>query len=78
MNFVRVNNPTIDELLNNGRTISDLDQRRAAYSELLKVLIEVVPSIPVYFEVSAIAANAELKGIMPDPTTEYRYVNFSW
>jgi hypothetical protein len=39
--------------------------------ELLKVLTSrAIRS--VYFEVSAIAANAELKGIVPDPTTEYR------
>lgn len=78
MNFTRINDPVIEEYLDLGRNINDVDQRREAYSNLLKALIDIVPAVPVYFEVSAIAANAELKGIVPDPTTEYRYVNFYW
>ncbi len=78
MNYVRAGQAAIDELLEMGRSTADAATRQEYYTDLLELLIEEVPAVPIFFEQSSLACDADLTGITPNPTTEYKYVEFSW
>ena len=50
MNYMRYNNPKIDELLDAGRASTDDNQRKTYYKEIMSTLLEDSPYIYLYHE----------------------------
>ena len=47
-NFTGYSNPTVDELLDEGRGIADMDSRREIYAEINRIIVEEAPYIYIY------------------------------
>ena len=58
----------MDKLLDEGRTLSDIAQRRAVYEKLTKIILEDNPKIYLYHRRVLIAHTTRLEGYrqMPD------------
>jgi len=78
MNYVRTNDAKLDELLENGRATSDAAQRQVYYTELLNYLIDECPSVPLFFEQTCFACDADLNIGELAPSSEHFYYQFSW
>jgi len=61
-------NTEVDKLLDEGRTLSDIAQRRAVYEKLTKIILEDNPKIYLYHRRVLIAHTTRLEGYrqMPD------------
>jgi peptide/nickel transport system substrate-binding protein len=68
-------NPKVDELLDKGRQETDDAKRPAYYTEANLIIHEEVPLIPLYNNVTALAARADLKGVHQHPLTFHTYYN---
>lgn len=49
-NLVFYSNPQVDQLLQEGRSTSDLEERIAIYSEIQEITAEEIPSIPLLYD----------------------------
>jgi len=78
MNYTRYSNEQMDDLLKRGRTTPDSKERLNIYKEALELLHNDVPNIPLYYTMTNIAANKDLKGVKAVPTSTYLIYNFSW
>jgi len=61
-------NPEVDKLLDEGRALPDMGQRKAAYEKLTKVILEDIPKLYLYHRRVLIAHTDRLEGYkqMPD------------
>lgn len=71
-NWARYNNPTVDELLEEGRRITGQEQRQEIYSEVQKILMTDLPFLPVYYQAQIAANSARLENYSFDPSFLYR------
>ena len=61
-------NPQADRLLDEGRTLSDMAQRKAVYEKLTKIILEDIPKLYLYHRLVLIAHTTRLEGYrqLPD------------
>src|SRR5271166_4082953 len=61
-------NPQADKLLDEGRTLADMAQRKAVYEKLTKIILEDIPKLYLYHRLVLIAHTARLEGYrqLPD------------
>ncbi len=78
MNLARYNSPKMDELIIQGETQSDENERKATYKEILEQLKTDIPTIPIYFETVSLAADKNLKNVVPSPSSTYYFYDLSW
>jgi peptide/nickel transport system substrate-binding protein len=67
LNYAGLRDEQIDELLDAGRTQTDIAERAAAYAAFQQRWIELAPSITLYQPLYIFAFDAELGGIEQDP-----------
>lgn len=60
-NTCRYNNPKVDELWDQGKAIMDIEEAKPIYKELVKILNEEVPIMPVYANTYFDLYNKKLK-----------------
>jgi len=61
-------NAQADKLLDEGRTLSDMAQRKAVYEKLTKIILEDIPKLYLYHRLVLIAHTTRLEGYrqLPD------------
>jgi peptide/nickel transport system substrate-binding protein len=67
LNYAGLRDPQIDELLDAGRTQTDIADRAAAYAAFQQRWVELAPGIQIYQPLYFFAFDAELGGIEQDP-----------
>jgi len=67
MNFTRIEDSKIDELILAGRSEMDLDKRIAIYNELHAYTMEKAPLVPLFTKNNLVGANAGLSGVELSP-----------
>lgn len=78
LNFVEVNIPRLDELLDKGRTELDSDLRLKIYKEACEILRDEAVVIPLYSFMAPVAANKNLKGVKADSIYRFHVFEYSW
>ncbi|MEE9185845.1 MAG: ABC transporter substrate-binding protein [Candidatus Binatia bacterium] len=63
----RYRNPKIDQLLDRGRRISNLDERRGIYSRVQKMLAHDLPYIPLWWVKNVVVMKPTIRGFIPYP-----------
>lgn len=78
-NFIGYNNPTIDKLLEQGRTELDPDKRMRIYHEFSKVLLEDCPIVYLSAGYGLTAMHKRVQGIVnPIPPAGVGYDSHKW
>jgi peptide/nickel transport system substrate-binding protein len=77
-NFVNVNLPELDKLLDKGRVSNDPVERKAIYKEVCELWKEECITIPTYSLQTDVAANKDLKGILAHSPSVYKIYYYSW
>jgi len=78
-NFIGYNNPTIDKLLEQGRTELDPDKRMNIYHEFAKVLLEDCPIVYLSAGYGLTAMHKRIQGIVdPIPPAGVGYDSHKW
>lgn len=77
-NVSRINNPEINELLEQGRTELDAEKRNEIYVKVSQIIAEEAYCLPLYFNRSTIVYNKDLKNVKAVNNQRYLYSNFSW
>lgn len=65
----KFNDPTVDAALDKARFSTDLDTRKATYSELQQYVVSKFYVLPLYQTQDNLAATAKVQGITVDPAT---------
>jgi peptide/nickel transport system substrate-binding protein len=60
-NSTGYNNPKLDALLEEARRISDIDRRKAIYSEAQRILVEDLPYVSLFFSVEYAAMSNQIR-----------------
>jgi peptide/nickel transport system substrate-binding protein len=77
-NFVMVNNPKLDELLDRARVSQDDEVRAKAYREVAQVIKDEAVIVPIMSYMVSVAANKDLKGLEASNTARVYAYDFSW
>ena len=77
-NFVRYSNKEVDALLEKAKVAIDKDDRLEMYKEILNILHEDAPNVPLFINTTNIACNANLQGVNPDPQLQNFVYEYSW
>jgi len=67
LNFISFSNPEVDELLEKGRRVFDITERKKAYFRIQEILAEEVPYLFLYVPDATPLVHARIKGIKPTP-----------
>jgi peptide/nickel transport system substrate-binding protein len=67
MNFSRINDPKIDQLLKEGREELDLAKREKIYNEFHRYAMEQGQFVPLFVKNIVVGANSSLKGVELSP-----------
>lgn len=78
LNYGRYNNAEVDRLLDEARVTLDENERAKIYNELLQLLSEDVPLVPLLWRTKNIVASKDLKGVTANPWSFYNLYEFSW
>ncbi len=78
LNYGRYDNPEVDRLLDEARVTLDEGEREKIYNELLQVLSEDMPLVPLLWRTKNIVADKDLKGVTSNPWSFYNLYEFSW
>ena len=71
--------PDLDKLLDQGRTESNTDARKAVYVKAVNIITENVLHIPVYYDLSVVAFNKSIKSVVPRALVGLYFFNeWSW
>lgn len=74
-----VSSPELDKLLEAGRVEANEEKRKEIYAQVLTVVSDEVLLIPLYYDLSIVAFNSNLDGVVPRPLTGLYYYNeWSW
>lgn len=74
-----ISSPELDELLLAGRTEPDETKRKEIYGKILTVISDNALQVPLYYDLSIVAYNSDLNGVVPRPLTGlYFYNEWSW
>ncbi|MCL2392923.1 MAG: ABC transporter substrate-binding protein [Oscillospiraceae bacterium] len=63
LNFMRYNNPEVNELLDAAISMTDVDERRATYMRIQEIVAQDPPAISMYHRINAIVARNGVGGI---------------
>jgi peptide/nickel transport system substrate-binding protein len=72
-NYPRYSNPKVDMLLEQGRTETDFQKRYRIYREVLEIIQEEVPQIPLGFAPYIYAFRSHVKGFDVYPNGQFFY-----
>lgn len=64
-------NPELDKLLEQGRNTLDKDRRKAAYSQVQKILADDLPYISLWQLMNVVAMRREINGFVPYPAGDF-------
>jgi peptide/nickel transport system substrate-binding protein len=78
MNYSFYNSKEADDLILQGEIQLDPNERLATYRKITELLKTDIPNIPVYFEMVSLAANKDLKNVVPSPSSTYYFYDLSW
>jgi peptide/nickel transport system substrate-binding protein len=67
----RYRNPHIDELVEKGRRVVDLSQRKAIYSEVQKIIASDLPIVPLWHEDNVVLTNKDVTGYRIIPNARF-------
>ncbi|MDA3937764.1 MAG: ABC transporter substrate-binding protein [Spirochaetia bacterium] len=67
MNFSRINDPKIDQMLKDGREELDLGQREKTYNEFHEYVMNQATMVPLFVNNILVGSNASLKGVELSP-----------
>lgn len=77
-NYIKYNNPAVDELLDKARASSDSEERKALYWQISEYVRDEVPFIPLFTDNVCIAANSKLTGVMPNVNEIHLVYDYAW
>jgi len=67
LNFSRINNKELDSLLEKGATTMDSGERKQAYAEIQKLVVDEAYWIPLYSAKTFQVINNRIQGVKPNP-----------
>ncbi|MCT4606666.1 MAG: peptide ABC transporter substrate-binding protein [Marinisporobacter sp.] len=74
-NFIRYNNPNMDQLLSEAAMIKDLQLKKEKYKEVQQLLVEDVPYFSLYLKNSSIIMKKHIKGnVLPKSYNIYNHI----
>ncbi|MEM4629513.1 MAG: ABC transporter substrate-binding protein [Zestosphaera sp.] len=71
-------NPEVDELLEMGRSVSDMTERTKVYSRVQEILLKDLPLIPLFVLKEYTAVNKNVKGLIVLPPYGTLIINDAW
>jgi len=74
-NFTGYSNPTVDELLDEGRTTQDADARREIYAEINRAIVDDAPYIYIYNPLNINAYRLNVQGYSARADQAVRFVD---
>ena len=77
-NYVRYDNPTVDELLEEARAESDPVRRDALYQELEEIVMTEAAFVPVFWSYSNLGYNTDIHNVQIPMADNYMMYRFSW
>lgn len=77
-NFLRCNDPELNELLEKGRSSTDQKERAKIYKEVGQLINDECIMIPLYAYMVGVAANKDLKGVEPSAVARFDAFDYSW
>lgn len=77
-NYMGINIPELDELLEKARLSSDEEERNELYLRVCEIIRDESLFVPCYTGKRTIAAVKDLKGMYADPMMRYYNYNYSW
>ncbi|MFQ5586075.1 MAG: peptide-binding protein [Thermodesulfobacteriota bacterium] len=77
-NFISFNNSEVDDLLDRGRSVFDIEERKKAYFRIQEILAEEAPYIFLYVPDATPIVHARFQGIEPAPLIGIRYNINEW
>lgn len=77
-NYVRLNDPKLDELMEKGRTTNDTDERDKIYREAEEIAMKQAAYVPLYWRNTIIAYNKNLENVVIPPCGFYFIYDYSW
>lgn len=77
-NFMNINVPELDELLEKGRTSSDEAERKEIYTRVCEIVRDESLFVPMYTGERTYAAVKGLKGVSADPMMRYYTYGYRW
>src|SRR5699024_7355502 len=70
-NYGKYNNPKVDELLEEARSISDQDKRKELYQEVAQIVNEEVPYNVLLYQGYVVIHSKDLSGFEPVPNGSF-------
>ncbi len=77
-NYLNVNNPQLDTLLDEGRVTSDQNKRKAIYGKICQIIRDEYYCFPVITYTRMAVYNKNLQGVHLNPLYKYFYFDVSW
>ena len=77
-NLYRYANSDLDEMIVQSFTESDSAARKQLFGDILMLLHEEVPNVPICWNINNVAYNNQLKGMKVLPLSHYKIDNLSW
>jgi peptide/nickel transport system substrate-binding protein len=77
-NFYNVADAALDDAFNRNRNSSDIEVRRQACRDIIRIMDEEALIVPIYGNMRGIASQNGLKGIKADPGYRYDIREWSW
>ncbi len=68
-NYSRVNDPKIDDLLEEGRVTLDTAKRSSIYKQLQKIVVEQAYTVPLYQRANITLTDSKVGNYFPNPTS---------
>jgi peptide/nickel transport system substrate-binding protein len=60
-------NAQVDRLLEKGRTVTDVTERKLIYAQVQRILADELPTIPLWWWKNVVVRNSSLEGFVPYP-----------
>jgi ABC-type transport system substrate-binding protein len=65
----------VDQLLEDARKVADFQQRRRIYKEVIEILHEEIPDLPIAFTQNGFGFQNQVRDFEPTITSVYSYGN---
>ena len=75
MNYMKYSNPAVDELLEKARGLTDQNQRKGMYQQIMAQLSEDEPYIFLYHDNNVFGLSKKIEGFVPNPDGMIRTVD---